>query len=451
MRLKPWLWPAAAALVALAAVIVGLLIVDRLGEQAIARQQTAMAGAARDYFVAFARDEGVKGLADTLNRHARVGAADGFHYALEDQSGRMLAGADVVSSLDAPDAGWRTVAEPDSSPRRLWRVLAQPLGGGYTLIVAEDLSARDALRAAVFRGSALAILIAALGAAAAGFGLNAVLLRRTRAIAHTAERIAGGDLSARAPVRPKGDVFDDLGASMNVMLSRIEELMTGMRTVADSIAHDLALTPDPDEGRPGARRRPPRTRGPAATGAGRRARRGRHGAGHPERPSRHRPRRIRPEPREHAAHRRGGPRVEYRRPVRSRHRGRGADAGDRGAHGSRARPGAPGPGFRQAVGNLLHNAVIHAGPGATVVVKVEEAGPGRARICVSDDGPGVPAEHLGRVQERFVRLEASRTTPGSGLGLALVAACAKLHGGRLVLGDNRPGLIAALELSDQRS
>ena len=106
--------------------------------------------------------------------------------------------------------------------------------------------------------------------------------------------------------------------------------------------------------------------------------------------------------------------------------------------------------LRQAVGNLLHNAVIHAGAGASIVLRVEDSGLGRARISVADDGPGVPAEHLGRVQERFVRLEAARTTTGSGLGLALVAACAKLHGGRLVLADNRPGLLAALELVDPR-
>ena len=449
MRLKPWIWPVAAALVALTAVVMGLLIVDRLGERAIARQQTAMAGAARDYFVAFARDEGVKGLADTLNRHARVGAADGFHYALEDRSGRMLAGADVISSLDAPDAGWRTVAEPDS-PRRLWRVLAQPLGGGYTLIVAEDLSARDALRAAVFRGSALAILITAFGAAAAGFGLNAMLLRRTREIAHTAERIAGGDLSARAPVRPNGDVFDDLGASVNVMLGRIEELMTGMRTVADSIAHDL---------------RSPLTRMKGALAR----------AADPHAPE---PVRLQALDDAHAeadtvlatlnalldiAHAESGlsrenmQRIDVAALVLGIAELFGPAIEDAGqtmvTHAptipvlARAHPAL----LRQAVGNLLHNAVIHAGPGATVVVRVEDAGLGRARICVADDGPGVPAEHLGRVQERFVRLEASRTTAGSGLGLALVAACAKLHGGRLVLGDNHPGLVAALELSDQRS
>ena len=447
MRLRPWIWPATAVLVALTAIIIGLLIVDRLGERAIEQQQTAMAGAARDYFVAFARDEGVKGLADTLNRHARVGGADGFRYALEDQAGRVLAGADVVSSLDAPDAGWRTVAEPDSSPRRLWRVLAQPLGGGYTLIVAENLAARDALRAAVFRGSALAILIAALGAAVAGFGLNAVLLRRTRVIAHTAERIAGGDLSARAPVHPKGDVFDDLGASMNVMLGRIEELMTGMRTVADSIAHDLrspltrmkgALVRAADPQAPEAMRLQALDDANAEADTVLATLNALLDIAHAESGlSRENMQRIDVAGLVLGIAELFGPVIE--------------DAGQALVIEApsipvlaRAHPAL----LRQAVGNLLHNAVVHAGEGATVVVKVEDTGLGRARICVADDGPGVPAEHLGRVQERFVRLEVSRTTAGSGLGLALVAACAKLHGGRLVLGDNHPGLVAALELSD---
>src|SRR6478752_1175727 len=99
MRLRPWIWPAVAALVVLTAAVLGLLIVDRVGERAIARQQSAMAVAARDYFVVFAREEGVQGLAAALNRHAQTGDKDGFRYALEDRSGHMLAGADVVSSL----------------------------------------------------------------------------------------------------------------------------------------------------------------------------------------------------------------------------------------------------------------------------------------------------------------------------------------------------------------
>jgi signal transduction histidine kinase len=66
-------------------------------------------------------------------------------------------------------------------------------------------------------------------------------------------------------------------------------------------------------------------------------------------------------------------------------------------------------------------------------------------LVVADTGPGVPAAELGRVQERFVRLDAARTSAGSGLGLALAAACAKLHGSVLDLADNQPGLRAALE------
>lgn len=450
MRLKPWIWPAAAALVALAAVVFGLFLVDRLGERAIARQQTAMADAARDYFVAFARDEGVRGLAAALNRHAQQESADGFRYALEDRAGHMIAGADVVSSLDAPDAGWRTVVEPDSSPLRLWRVLAQPLSGGYTLIVAEDLSARDALRKAVFRGSELAVALAAFGAAAGGMGLNAMLMRRTRTIAHTAERIAAGDLSARAPVRAGGDVFDDLGQAMNRMLTRIEELMTGMRTVTDSIAHDL---------------RSPLTR---LKGALMRA--SEPGASETARAQ------ALDDANAEAdqvlamlnalldiAHAESGlslenmQRIDIAGLVLGMADLFGPVAEDAGQVLVTDAPSIPvlaraHPALlRQAVGNLLHNAVIHAGPGAMVTVKVEETAPGCTRISVADDGPGVPSEHLGRVQERFVRLEAARTTAGSGLGLALVAACAKLHGGRLVLGDNRPGLVAALELADPRS
>jgi signal transduction histidine kinase len=450
MRISPLQWPALVFAAALAALAVGLTIVDRQGEAALARQQAAIAASARDYFVAFAREEGVPALAQTLDRRDRIGAPDGFRYALIDDTGHMLAGADVISSLDAPDAGWRTVVEPDSSPRRLWRVLAQPIGGQYILIVAEDLSARDALRGAVFRGSALALVLTAIGAAAGGFGLNAMLLRRTRAIAHTAERIAGGDLSARAPVRPGGDVFDDLGTAMNRMLTRIEELMTGMRTVTDSIAHDL---------------RSPLTRMKGALVR----------ASDPEAPEAMRLQALDDANAQadqvlatlnallDIAHAESGlsqenmQRIDVAGLVTDLADLFGPAVEDAGQALVTEAPTVPVLArahpdlLRQAVGNLLHNAVVHAGAGATVTLKVEETGLGRARISVTDTGPCVPPEHLGRVQERFVRLETARTTNGSGLGLALVAACAKLHGGRLVLGDNRPGLVAALELADPRS
>lgn len=67
-------------------------------------------------------------------------------------------------------------------------------------------------------------------------------------------------------------------------------------------------------------------------------------------------------------------------------------------------------------------------------------------IIVADTGPGIPEGDRGRVQQRFVKLNSARSTPGSGLGLAIAAACAKLHGGSLVLEDNAPGLRAILQL-----
>lgn len=445
MRLRAWTWPAILAGVALASLLAGLAVVDRWGEAAIAREQTAIAGAARDYFVAFAREEGAPALVATLNRHARMGSPDGFRYALVGPKGEMLAGADSLADLDAPDAGWGTVVEPDTAPGRLWRVLAQPLGDGRTLIVAEDLAARDALRAAILRGSAVALLVTALGAAAAGFALQSALLRRTRTIARTAERIAEGDLAARAPVRPDGDAFDDLGAAVNAMLTRIEELMTGLRTITDSLAHDL---------------RSPLTRVKGALAT----------AEDPDIPAAERTAALgRAEGEVDAVLATLSALLDVARAETglSRDMMRPVELGGLTLEmvelfgpavedaGQTLRVDAPyGPVIarahetllRQALGNLLHNAVVHAGEGADIVVGVAEADHGALQVSVADTGRGVPIEQLGRVQERFVRLEESRTTPGAGLGLALVAACAKLHGGRLLLEDNGPGLRAVMEL-----
>ena len=102
--------------------------------------------------------------------------------------------------------------------------------------------------------------------------------------------------------------------------------------------------------------------------------------------------------------------------------------------------------LRQAIGNLLHNAAIYGGAGVDVTVAVARVAD-QVSIVIADTGQGAPAEQLGRIQQRFVRLDPARGGGGSGLGLAIVAACAKLHGGALRLEDNRPGLMATLEIS----
>jgi signal transduction histidine kinase len=99
----------------------------------------------------------------------------------------------------------------------------------------------------------------------------------------------------------------------------------------------------------------------------------------------------------------------------------------------------------QAISNLVDNALKFAPSEGHVSLEVSHDGPD-AVVVVADDGPGIPAEARERVLERFVRLDASRATPGSGLGLSLVSAVARLHGGTIELGDNAPGLRAALRL-----
>ena len=105
----------------------------------------------------------------------------------------------------------------------------------------------------------------------------------------------------------------------------------------------------------------------------------------------------------------------------------------------------------QALANLVDNAIKYGGPqapaknGAEVVIKTESEGD-RILLTVADGGPGIAEADRGRVVERFVRLEQSRSEPGSGLGLSLASAVARLHGGELKFEDNHPGLRAVLAL-----
>ena len=93
----------------------------------------------------------------------------------------------------------------------------------------------------------------------------------------------------------------------------------------------------------------------------------------------------------------------------------------------------------QAVANLIENALRHTPMGTDVLVELKRTDSG-IELTVADTGPGIPPEMRSRVFERFFRLDQSRSTPGSGLGLALVVAVAELHGMEVVLEDNSPGL-----------
>jgi signal transduction histidine kinase len=431
----------AVAVVALGA---GVLIIDRIGEDMIDARQEDVANSARDYFLAFAREEGLAPLARAIDRRERTHKEVAFHYALFSSQGTLMGGISLLQFNRLPQPGTTRMLLRSSKGLTPWQVVVQPMSVGAVLVVYEDLSERNAFRDALAIGGGVALLTAFAAVLAASFWLNQMIYRRAEAIEITAARIAGGDLSARAPHRFDGDVFDRLGGSINQMLDRIEELLTGLRTVTDSLSHDLrspltrmksalARAIDPDvtaQARADAIALAcdAADQALATTSALLDIARAESGLSR----DMFQPVDLRALMLDLA---------ELFEPVLE-------DAGQT----LEVQPGEETLVvmghellIRQAVGNLLYNTTRYAGQGASVWISLENA-PAGARIIVSDNGPGIPQADWGRVRERFVRLDPARTTPGSGLGLAIAAACAKLHGGALDLGDNHPGLRVEMTL-----
>ena len=446
-RLSPQTFVAFAALLVLAASAVALVMVYGVGQRIIIEGERRQAYAERDLLEEVALEEGADSAASAVARRARF-STGGERYGLFDARGHAIAGDLTRYEPGFRAADWRLVRLDRGAGKRL-HVVAAALPDGGSIVVGRDLSGVRRFERSILYGFAAALAIVAAAGFAAGLVLNLLILRRVDAIAATAERIAAGDLSARTALSDRRDPFGRVGASLNAMLARLEELMTGMRTVTDSLAHDL---------------RSPLTRMQGALARALHA-----GASEEERLDAI-----------EAAH------GEVERTLAtlsalldiaraetglSRDMMREVDlcalvnemaevfspAIEDGGQSLEVAPDAAPVRvvahealLRQAVGNLLHNASLYAGNGARVSIAAEFA-PNGARVVVTDTGVGVPADQRGRVQERFVRLDPARGAGGSGLGLAIVAACAKLHRGALELEDNRPGLRAVLTIRDMAS
>jgi len=332
-----------------------------------------------------------------------------------------------------------TVAK--ATPEREAAGVAIAVPGGYMLVVGRDAEdQRD------FANTLRRILLWGLGSIAAlglGGGLVAGrgILARIEAMRATAETIVSGDLSRRVPVNGSADEFDRLAGSLNGMLERIEQLMTGMREVSDNIAHDLRTPLSRLRTRLELALREAKDGGvarEAVTGAIEetdgliktfnallslaRLETGTAGT---------------------LAVADLGPLVadaaELYEPV----------AEEKGVTLTTAiADGVPVAADRQLLGqavtNLIDNALKYGG-GSPIEVAVRRNGVS-AEIVVADRGPGVAEGDRERALKRFVRLEASRSAPGSGLGLSLVAAVARLHGGAVRLEDNAPGLRVVIAL-----
>jgi signal transduction histidine kinase len=100
----------------------------------------------------------------------------------------------------------------------------------------------------------------------------------------------------------------------------------------------------------------------------------------------------------------------------------------------------------QALGNMVDNALKYAPVRGAIAISAQRIDADTVQIVVADNGPGIPVHERTRVIERFYRVDASRGTPGVGLGLSVVSAVARLHGGTLTLDDNHPGLRATLRI-----
>ncbi len=315
------------------------------------------------------------------------------------------------------------------------------LTGGFQLLVARDIHERHETSRLV--GTTLpwsVMLMLVLGLVGGGL-MSRNLLARLDSINTTSREIMAGDLSRRVPITGTSDEFDALAGNLNRMLDRIERLMRGMREVTDSVAHDLRTPLNRLRNRIDAaqRRLPPDSAE----------------AGEIEMAAVEIDQLIATfnallliAEAEAGMAREAMARVDLRFVVEGIAELYGPLAEENGITLDVAPSGTAAiAGNRslitQALANLVDNAIKYTGNGGKVRISIEDTPRGVA-LVVADNGIGIPAEDRLRVLERFVRLETSRHSVGTGLGLSLVVAVARLHDAQLDLADNNPGLKATI-------
>jgi signal transduction histidine kinase len=376
-------------------------------------------------------------------------------YLVTTPSGEGLAGN--VGSLepgvlDRPgwlETNYHRLESPEGTEHRaLVRVVQLP--GGFHLLVGRDLEERERLFGIVVNAGQWSLALVIVLGLVGGFFVSRRVLSRIDAMTGTAQTIMAGDLSGRLPVAGTGDELDRLADHVNAMLERIEALMRGLKEVSDNIAHDLKT--------PLTRLRN-RCEQALRSATGEASYRAALESTIAESDdlirtfdallmiARAESGQARDNMTEFDASEIARDVGDLYEPV----------AEEKGIALKIEAPGAaPVRGNRelvsQALANLIDNAIKYAGPSgklngvpSEIVVRAGDDGE-RITLSVADRGPGIPDADRGRVVERFVRLEQSRSEPGSGLGLSLASAVARLHGGELKLEDNHPGLRTTIAL-----
>lgn len=399
------------------------------------------------------RNRGLNGMIREMERRSH--APDANLYVVIGPDGRILAGN--VLSVDRDilaKTGWHdhpfeyeSLVDNDDEDGRSNRAVARvtELPNGMRILIGQDIGEPERLRNVVRRALTLSMGMMLLAAVLIWFFVGRRALKRIDMVSRSTERILAGDRSERLPVVGSNDEFDRLSSRLNLMLDRISLLDEGLRNVSDSIAHDLktpltrlrnradqALAVDSEAGRQELlseiiQEADQLIKTFNALLMISRVEAGSHVA----------------ELEETDLSELLNDVAELYEPV----------AEEEGVSFEMDIPGklrvnASRELLSQAMTNLIDNALKYGRPekGEGRITLKASSRKGWTTITVSDNGPGIPADKHDVVKERFARLDESRTKPGNGLGLALVEAIAKIHGGQLEFADAAPGLEAKLIL-----
>ncbi|MDY0056485.1 MAG: HAMP domain-containing sensor histidine kinase [Methyloversatilis sp.] len=424
-----------------------LMLVSWLAGQYMLGHVEESVEAELDILVAEYRVDGVRGISGLIRQRLDVRSANHDRvYRLEDASGRLL-----IGNLDH----WPASAGRESLPLRLpslrhrgqTEIVARwaRLPDGSQLLVGFDEYEVEQVRSDIRRAALVSFGLMLLVSLGGGYLITRAALRPVETIRRAAQQIMDGDLQHRVPLRSGdgADEFDRLAQTLNGMLDRIARLIASVRGATDNIAHDL---------------RSPLTRHRARIEAA---------LSHPpaadELPdwlernladvdqvlstfqSLLRIARV-----DSGLLRGEFSELDLGRLVRDAAELMEPLAEERGLRLAVSAPeGAACTGHRdllfQTVLNLIDNAIKYSPHGATVELSLTRDGD-EWRLCVRDEGPGIPAAERERVFERLYRLDSARDTPGLGLGLSLVQSVVALHRGRIALHDAAPGLAVTLYL-----
>lgn len=398
------------------------------------------------------RDSGLSALTNAIAVRTAGAMAGKSKYLVVDPRSKVLVGRiagwpQPIRDLEKWADGVTIVGTSHDGNGALIRFLGAPLPGGYRLAIERDMTEwgrfKKVIEEAILGGLVLTLILGVC----CGILVTRRLLGRLDKVNATTERIMGGKLNERIPLDGSGDEFDQAAANLNRMLDQIAQLVSGMREVTDNVAHDL---------------RHPLARLRNHLEMAMTCERGGHDL-----------RNVLQKGIDEAdkiletfnallciAQLESGTvsnslttvdlstvatdAAELYEPLCEQRGLMLSMACEAGVEiiGSRDL-------LSQAAVNILDNAVKYTPAGGTIAINVGQDSAG-SWLIVSDTGPGIPEDKQEAVLSRFVRLDESRSTPGTGLGLSLVAAIAGFHGAILELDDNDPGLIVRLAFPERK-